>query len=34
MGFPLDVVGVGKRKIIGRNHIKYAYNMDLKTKKL
>jgi hypothetical protein len=32
MGFPLEVVGVGKLKIIGRSHIKYADNMDLKTK--
>jgi hypothetical protein len=32
MGFPLEVVGVGKKNIIGRSHIKYANNMDLKTK--
>jgi hypothetical protein len=32
MVFPLEVVGVGKTKIIGRIHIKYADNMDLKTK--
>jgi hypothetical protein len=31
MGFPLEVVGVGKKKITGRIHIKYADNMDLKT---
>jgi hypothetical protein len=30
MGFPLEVVGVGKKKIIGRIHIKYVDNMDLK----
>ena len=29
--FPLEVVGVGKKKITCRNHIKYADNMDLKT---
>jgi hypothetical protein len=28
----LEVVGVGKQKITGRSHIKYADNMDLKTK--
>ena len=32
MGFPLKVVGVDKQKIIGRSHIKYVDNMDLKTK--
>ena len=32
MGFPLEVVGVGKQKIIGRSHIKYVYNVDLKDK--
>ena len=32
MGFPLEVVGVGKKKITRRIHIKYADNMDLKTK--
>jgi len=32
MGIPLEVVGVGKQKIIGRSHIKYAENMDLNTK--
>jgi hypothetical protein len=32
MGFPLEVVGVGKKNIIGRSHIEYAYNKDLKTK--
>jgi hypothetical protein len=31
MGFPLEVVGVGKKNIIGRIHIKYTNNMDLKT---
>ena len=31
MGFPLEVVGAGKKKITGRIHIKYANNMDLKT---
>jgi hypothetical protein len=31
MGFPLEVVGVGKKEITCRNHIKYADNMDLKT---
>ena len=31
MGFPLEVVGVGKKKITRRIHIKYAENMDLKT---
>jgi hypothetical protein len=31
MGFPLEVVGVGKQEITYRIHIKYAYNMDLKT---
>jgi hypothetical protein len=32
MGFPLEVVGASKKKIIGRSHIKYAENMDLKSK--
>ena len=32
MGFPLEVVGVGKQKITRKNHIKYADNMDLKIK--
>ena len=32
MRFPLEVVGVGKKKITGRRNIKYADNMDLKTK--
>jgi hypothetical protein len=31
MGFPLEVVGVGKKNITERSHIKYV-NMDLKTK--
>ena len=31
MGFPLEVVGVGKQEITCRIHIKYADNMDLKT---
>ena len=31
MVFPLEVVGVGKQKIIGIRYIKYADNMDLKT---
>ena len=31
MGFPLEVVGVGKQNITRRIHIKYADNMDLKT---
>jgi hypothetical protein len=30
MGFPLEVVGVGKQEITCRSHIKYADNMDLK----
>ena len=30
MGFPLEVVGAGKKNITGRIHIKYADNMDLK----
>jgi hypothetical protein len=30
MGFPLEVVGVGKQEITCRSHIKYANNMDLK----
>jgi hypothetical protein len=32
MGFPLEVVVVGKKDITCRIHIKYADNMDLKTK--
>ena len=32
MRFPLEVVGVGKQEITCRSHIKYADNMDLKTK--
>jgi hypothetical protein len=32
MGFPLEVVGASKQKITCRSHIKYADNMDLKTK--
>jgi hypothetical protein len=32
MRFPLEVVGVGKQEITCRIHIKYANNMDLKTK--
>jgi hypothetical protein len=31
MRFSLEVVGVGKQEITCRIHIKYAYNMDLKT---
>jgi hypothetical protein len=31
MTFPLEVVGVGKQKIIGRIHIKYVENMNLNT---
>jgi hypothetical protein len=31
MGFPLEVVGPGKKEITCRIHIKYADNMDLKT---
>jgi hypothetical protein len=31
MGFPLEVVGIGKKEITCRRHSKYAYNMDLKT---
>jgi hypothetical protein len=31
MRFPLEVVGVGKKKIARRSHIKYADNMHLKT---
>ena len=30
MRFPLEIVGVSKKKIIGRSHIKYVDNMDLK----
>jgi hypothetical protein len=32
MGFLLEVVGVGKQEINCRSHIKYANNIDLKTK--
>jgi hypothetical protein len=32
MRFPLEVVGAGKQEITCRGHIKYADNMDLKTK--
>jgi hypothetical protein len=32
MGFPLEVVVVGKKDITCRIHIKYVDNMDLKTK--
>jgi hypothetical protein len=32
MGFPLEVFGAGKKEITCRIHIKYADNMDLKTK--
>jgi len=31
MRFPLEVVGVGKKNISRRSHIKYVDNMDLKT---
>jgi hypothetical protein len=31
MGFPLEVVGVGKHDNTCRIHIKYADNVDLKT---
>ena len=31
MRFPLEVVGGSKKKITGRNHIKYVDKMDLKT---
>jgi hypothetical protein len=31
MGFTLEVVGVGNKKITGRSHITYLDNMDLKT---
>jgi hypothetical protein len=31
MGFPFEVVGVGKKNIIGRSHIEYVHNMDVKT---
>ena len=31
MEFPLEVVGTRKKNITGRSHIKYAYNIDLKT---
>jgi hypothetical protein len=30
MGFPIEVVGVGKQEITCRIHIKHADNMDLK----
>ena len=30
MGFSLEVVGASKKNIIGRIHIKYVDNMDLK----
>ena len=30
MGFTLEVVGVGKKEITCRSHIKYTDNMDLK----
>ena len=30
MGFPLEVVGAGKKGITCRSHIKYVDNMDLK----
>ena len=30
MGFPLEVVVVGKQDITCRSHIKYADNVDLK----
>ena len=30
MRYPLEVVSVGKQKIIGKTHIKYVNNMDLK----
>jgi hypothetical protein len=32
MRFPLEVVVVGKKDSTCRIHIKYVYNMDLKTK--
>jgi hypothetical protein len=32
MRFPLEVVVVGKQDITCRSHIKYADNVDLKTK--
>jgi hypothetical protein len=32
MGFPLEVVGLGNQNVTRRIHIKYKYNMDLKTK--
>jgi hypothetical protein len=31
MRFPLEVIGVSKKKITERIHIKYVDNMDLKT---
>jgi hypothetical protein len=31
MGFPLEVFGVGKKQTIEIIHIKYVYNMYLKT---
>ena len=30
MGFPLELVGVGKKRITWRIHIKYVENLDLK----
>jgi hypothetical protein len=30
-GFPLELVGVGKQKITGISHIKYAERMDIKS---
>jgi hypothetical protein len=32
MRFPLEVVGAGKKNITRIIHIKYVYNMGLKTK--
>jgi hypothetical protein len=32
MGFPMEVVGAGKKNITRRIHNKYAVNMDLKNK--
>jgi hypothetical protein len=32
MRFPLEIIGVGMQEIACRIHIKYANNMDLKTK--
>jgi hypothetical protein len=31
MGFPLEVIGAGKKKITRISHIKYVDNMDLRT---